>query len=63
MRVWNARTGESEGVLRGKYHDVRTVAFEPGALRLGAAGSDGFVELWDVPAGKLVSRRETPGGD
>ncbi len=55
LRLWNGRTGELEGMLRGHEADVSDLAFSPDGTRLASAGYDKRVMLWDMATGE--SRR------
>jgi WD40 repeat protein/serine/threonine protein kinase len=55
---WNylnrlARVGEV--VLRDT-NEIYSVAFRPGSQQIAAAGNDGSVKIWDVPARKVIQR-------
>ncbi|HLM47936.1 MAG TPA: WD40 repeat domain-containing protein, partial [Myxococcaceae bacterium] len=55
LRLWNGRTGEFQGQLRGHEADVWGLAFSPDGTRLASAGHDQRVVLWDMATGE--SRR------
>jgi len=46
VKVWNAKTGQVELVLRGHTERVRQVAFSHDDSRIATAGYDGTVKIW-----------------
>jgi WD40 repeat protein len=61
-RLWDARTGELQFVLR---HDdmVASAVFSAGGDRLATASYDGSVRIWDVVTGRRAMTLSGPGGD
>jgi WD40 repeat protein len=61
LRVWDAKTGKprfkllGNGAMGGK----RRVRFTPDGKHLVAWGDDGFVRVWEVRNGKLLSEQST----
>lgn len=53
VRLWDAATGESAGVLCGGQQIARAVAFSPDGQLLADAGFDG-VRVWEVATGTLT---------
>jgi len=56
-RLWDARTGESRGVLDAA--KVYTADFSPDGAQVLTGGYDGYASLWDSHTGKLI--RSFPG--
>jgi WD40 repeat protein len=52
VRLWSARSGEPAGQLLTHGAAVNGVCFLPGTRTLASLGSDRFVRMWDVPAGR-----------
>jgi WD40 repeat protein/serine/threonine protein kinase len=46
--VWDARTGESLGLLRGHANHVHKVRFSPDGRWIVSGSTDGVVKLWDT---------------
>jgi len=63
VRLWNFRTGEAAGVLRGGLAPVTSIAFGPQGQRLAAGTDSGHVTVWnfDVAAPRaLASEGDAP---
>lgn len=60
VRLWDARTGESRGVLSGHVGAANSVAFAPGGRTLASSGIDGTVRLWSIVGAREVVT--LPGG-
>ncbi|HEX8820544.1 MAG TPA: protein kinase [Archangium sp.] len=52
LRVWDGRTGELQGMLRGHEAEVFDLAFSPDGTRLASAGYDKRLMLWDMETGE-----------
>jgi len=48
VRLWNAGTGTSVGVLVGHQAEIASVTFSPDGTRLASASGDGGIKIWDV---------------
>lgn len=58
VRLWEAPTGRSLGVLGGHAGDVRDAAFSPDGKVIASGSDDCFLRLWDVESCRLLSRLE-----
>ena len=54
VRIWDARTGLEQRVLRGHTERVLTVAVSPDNLLIASGGEDGTVRVWQVQTGREV---------
>ena len=61
VRVWDPRTGDTWAVLAGAPAGVGGVAFAPTGGLVAAAGDDGTVRVWRLPAGLLSAARNGAG--
>lgn len=52
IRLWNADTGESLGVLRGHQDAVQAIVLAPDGWHLGSASSDHTARIWDLRQGE-----------
>lgn len=57
IRVWDAATGHSRGVLRGHTGRVECILFSPDGRRLLSTGDDTTVRQWDVVTGLPIDVR------
>jgi WD40 repeat protein len=61
-RLWNARTGATQAILRGHQGPVNAVAASPDGQLLASASGDGTARLWDGETGDaLVTADEHEG--
>lgn len=54
-RIWNARTGEAEQVLRGHTRWVQSAAFSTNGQVVVTASDDGTARSWDVDTGRELA--------
>jgi WD40 repeat protein/serine/threonine protein kinase len=52
LRLWDVRTGETRGVLRGHLNQVNHFGWSPEGKRLVTASDDRTVRVWDVESGE-----------
>jgi WD40 repeat protein/tRNA A-37 threonylcarbamoyl transferase component Bud32 len=62
VRLWDARTGDPAGVLRGHDANVIPLAFRPDGRQLAAGTDDGTVRLWDTATREPAALLRVPGG-
>jgi WD40 repeat protein/serine/threonine protein kinase len=60
VRLWNVRTGQSQGGPLVHRNKVRSIAFSPDSRLLASASRDGTFAVWEVATGELIvsDRRE-----
>jgi WD40 repeat protein len=51
LRLWDAKTGASRGILEGHLDWVRSLSFSPNSKLLASASDDYTVRLWDAQTG------------
>jgi hypothetical protein len=51
-RLWNARTGQQEAILKGPMTTVLSVAFSPDGKTVLTGSDDGTARLWDARTGQ-----------
>ncbi|MGE3809139.1 MAG: LamG-like jellyroll fold domain-containing protein, partial [Gemmataceae bacterium] len=61
IQLWNLATGKAETRIPGD-HALGTLCIAPGNERIAGGGADGFIGVWDLPAGKLFRKLEGPRG-
>jgi WD repeat-containing protein 48 len=54
VRLWDARTGEKIGKLRGHTGNVRCCALRPDAGMLLSGSTDGTIKLWDLGSQRCI---------
>ena len=54
VRLWNANTGESLGILTGHTEEVNSVAFSPDGQTFASGSDDNTVRLWDANTGEYL---------
>jgi WD40 repeat protein len=55
VRIWNAHTGQSTGLLQGIMPDIISLTSSPNGTRFAAASSDGSINLWDAFSHNLLA--------
>ncbi|MBP7937523.1 MAG: protein kinase [Phycisphaerae bacterium] len=55
IRLWDAATGESRGLLQGHQRFIHALAFSPSSGLLASASADYSIGLWDIASEKPVA--------
>ncbi len=61
VQVWHLPTGNSKQVVSGLTMSIHRVVFSPDGKLLATAGSDDFVQVWDIESGKEQAARFSDG--
>jgi WD40 repeat protein len=62
INVWEAKTGKSDGVLKGHTKGVMEISFGPGGQTLVSGGLDATVRVWDFAKRREVRVIPAPDG-
>jgi eukaryotic-like serine/threonine-protein kinase len=54
VKLWDARTGEPAGVLKGHTNNVTDQVYSPDGSRIATASTDQTVKVWDAASGRLL---------